>query len=68
MMKEFPQIWKTILASIDGGKKTIPQIAEELNINKDIVTYHMMTMNKYSVVMADGMDEKEAYYYYKRKY
>lgn len=67
MMKEFPQIWKTILASIDGGKKTIPQIAEELNINKDIVTYHMMTMNKYSVVMADGMDEKEAYYYYKRK-
>ncbi len=68
MMKEFPQLWKNILASIDGNKKTIPQIAEELNVNKEIITYHMMTMNKYSVVMADGMDEKEAYYYYKRKY
>lgn len=68
MMKEFPQLWKNILASIDGSKKTIPQIAEELNVNKEIITYHMMTMNKYSVVMADGMDEKEAYYYYKRKY
>jgi len=67
MMKEFPQIWKNILASIDGSKKTIPQIAEELNVDKEIITYHLMTMNKYNVVMADGMDDKEAYYFYKIK-
>ncbi len=67
MMKEFPQLWKNILESIDKSKKSIPQLAEELATDKEIITYHLMTMNKYSVVMADGMDEKEAYYYYKRK-
>ena len=66
-MKEFPQMWKNILQSIEGGKKNIPQIAEEISVDTDIVTYHVMTMNKYNVVMADGMDEKEAYYFYKRK-
>lgn len=63
-MKEFPQLWKNILGSMNGNKKTIPQIAEELHVDKNIVTYHMMTMNKYSVVVADGMDEDEEYYYY----
>jgi len=58
-MKEYPQLWKNILQSMEGTKKSIPQVAEELNVNKDVVTYHMMTMNKYSVVMAAGMDEKE---------
>lgn len=66
-MKEFPQIWKNILGTINGNKKTIPQIAAELNVNKDTVTYHVMTMFKYSVLITEGMDEKELYYYYKSK-
>lgn len=67
MMKEFPQVWKNILQTINGSKKSIPQIAEELAVDKNIITYHIMTMNKYSVVVADGMDNDEAYYYYKIK-
>lgn len=67
MMKEFPQIWKSILQEINGGKKSIPQLAAALPIDKDVITYHLMTMNKYSVVVADGMDDDEAYYYYKIK-
>jgi ferredoxin len=67
MMKEFPQIWKSILQEINGGKKSIPQFAAALPIDKDVITYHLMTMNKYSVVVADGMDDDEAYYYYKIK-
>ena len=66
-MKEYPQIWKSILQTMEGTKKSIPQVAEELSANKDLVTYHMMTMNKYSIVAAAGMDEKEEYYYYKIK-
>jgi len=66
-MKEYPQIWKNILQTLVGTKKSIPQVAEEIAANKDVVTYHMMTMNKYSVVTAAGMDEKEEYYYYKIK-
>jgi heterodisulfide reductase subunit A len=67
MMKEFPQIWKNIFKSMEQNKKTIPQIAEELNVSTDIITYHVMTMNKYSIVLADGMDAKEEYYYYTKK-
>jgi len=66
-MKEYPQVWKNILRTMDGTKKSIPQVAEELAIDAEIVTYNMMTMNKYSVVMAAGMDEKEEYFYYKIK-
>jgi len=66
-MKEFPQLWKNIFKSIEENKKTIPQIAQELNVNTDIITYHVMTMNKYSMVLADGMDAKEEYYYYTKK-
>lgn len=66
-MKEYPQIWKSILHTMEGTKKSIPQVAAEIAADKDVVTYHMMTMNKYSVVMAAGMDEKEEYYYYKIK-
>lgn len=67
MMKEFPELWNKILSSLDQNKKTIPEVADEIQTNRDLVTYHMMTMNKYGVVVADGMDDKEAYYYYKRK-
>jgi heterodisulfide reductase subunit A len=66
-MKEYPQVWKNILHTMKGTKKSIPQVAEELAIDKEVVTYNMMTMNKYSVVMAAGMDEKEEYFYYKIK-
>ena len=66
-MKEYPQIWKSILHTMDGTKKSIPQVAEELAADKNMVTYHMMTMNKYSILAAAGMDEKEEYYYYKIK-
>jgi len=66
-MKEYPQMWKNILTAIDGNKKSIPQIAEELAVDKEVITYNVMTMNKYSVVMASGMDDNEQYYYYKIK-
>ena len=66
-MKEYPQIWKQILQTMEGTKKSIPQVATEISADPNVVTYHMMTMNKYSVVMADGMDEKEEYFYYKIK-
>lgn len=66
-MKEYPQMWKNILKTMDGTKKSIPQVAEELGVEKDVVTYNMMTMNKYSVVMAAGMDGKEEYFNYKIK-
>ncbi len=66
-MKEYPQIWKEILAGMTDEKNSIPQIAENSKLNREVVTYHLMTMNRYGVVVPAGMDDKEMYFYYKRK-
>lgn len=66
-MKEYPQLWKDIIASLNGDKKTIPQLASDLATDSNIVTYHAMTMNKYGILMADGLDDKEEYFYYTLK-
>jgi len=66
-MKEYPQLWKNILKTLEENKKTIPQIAEELAIEKEVVTFNLMTMNKYNVVMPSGLDDDEQYFYYKIK-
>ncbi|MBN1950004.1 MAG: CoB--CoM heterodisulfide reductase iron-sulfur subunit A family protein [Bacteroidales bacterium] len=66
-MREYPQMWKNILSTLNGGKKTIPEMAEELNEKKELVTYHVMTMNRYGAVVPAGMDEDEEYYYYSIK-
>lgn len=66
-MKEYPQIWKDILATLKTDKKTIPEVADVLKIAPEMITYHLMTMNKYGVVSPVGTNEKEEYYYYKMK-
>lgn len=66
-MKEYPQVWQQILAGITDEKNTIPEIATNAKLNSDLVTFHLMTMNKYGVITPAGMDAKETYYYYKRK-
>jgi len=66
-MKEYPQIWKDILTTLDTEKKTIPEVADVLKIAPEMVTWHLMTMNKYGVVSPAGTNEKEEYYYYKMK-
>ena len=66
-MKDMPQIWRQLAASLETDSKTIPALARELNLNPELVTYHLMTMNKYSLVEADGLDDSDEYYAYKLK-
>jgi len=66
-MKEFPQLWKDISALIAEKPKTIPELAKELVVDSELLTYHLMTMNKYSIVEATGIDDDDAYFYYKMK-
>jgi len=58
-MKEYPQIWKDILATIDTEKKTIPEVVDALQITPEMVTWHLMTMNKYGVVSPAGTNQQE---------
>ena len=66
-MKDMPQIWRQLAASLEHDSKTIPALARELDLNPELVTYHLMTMNKYSLVEADGIDSSDEYYAYKLK-
>jgi len=66
-MKEYPQIWKDILQTIKNENKPIPRIAGELAVDREVVTYNIMTMNRYNIVEACGMDDNEQYYHYKIK-
>jgi heterodisulfide reductase subunit A2 len=66
-MKEYPQLWKDIVAALDKKSLTIPQLTEKLQVSSEIVTYHLMTMNKYEIVVPDGLDDSETYFNYKMK-
>jgi len=64
-MKEYPAIWNNIIETLKNQPKTIPEIAAALAEDHSLIMAHMMTMNKYSIVAAAGLDKKEQYYYYK---
>ncbi len=66
-MKEYPLLWNEIISTLKTEKQTIPQMAQKLNLQKELITYHVMTMHKYNILVADGMDNKEQYYYYTLK-
>ncbi|MBM3404779.1 MAG: CoB--CoM heterodisulfide reductase iron-sulfur subunit A family protein [Bacteroidetes bacterium] len=67
MMKDFPQLWRSIMDVLDEGPKTIPQIALKLSQPAELITWHMMTMNKYFIVEPAGIDENDEYYRYQLK-
>jgi heterodisulfide reductase subunit A2 len=66
-MKDQPQIWRQMAASLETEPKTIPDLAKELGASPELVTYHLMTMNKYNLIEATGMDDSDEYYVYKLK-
>lgn len=67
-MKDFPQIWRSIMeAMADDEPRTIPQIAEKVAMPADLITWHMMTMNKYYLLEPAGIDDQDEYHFYKLK-
>lgn len=66
-MKGYPQIWKSIMENLSDEPKTIPQIASSLQQPPELVTWHLMTMNKYYLVEAAGIDGNDEYFLYQLK-
>ena len=66
-LKDFPQLWRSIMTTLASGPQTIPQIAKELSLDNELVTWHVMTMNKYYVLEPAGIDDNDEYYLYKLK-
>lgn len=65
--KEFTDIKKLILKSLESGPKSIPQIAEEIKITSDVVLYYLMTLRKYGEIETDEIDDLDEYFTYKLK-
>jgi heterodisulfide reductase subunit A len=66
-MKELPEIWKSILKTLEAEQKNIPQIAKETNLPLPVITYNLMTLVKYGYINPGEMDENDEYYFYKIK-
>lgn len=66
-MKAFNKIKKAILKALEGEPKSIPQIAKEINLSYDVVTYHLMTLQKFGNIEVDELDDMDEYYLYKLK-
>lgn len=66
-MKAFNKIKRQILKSLESEEKTVPQIAKEIDLPLDIVTYHIMTLQKYGNIEAGEIDDMDEYYFYKLK-
>ena len=66
-MKELPEVWKSILKTLETEEKNIPQISKDLNLPQPVVTYNLMTLVKYGYISPGEMDDKDEYYFYKLK-
>jgi len=62
--KKFVRMRKAIKASLKEGPKTIPQLVEEMKLPTDVVTYYVMSLNKFGDIAVGELDEDDEYYSY----
>ena len=63
--KKFVRMRKAIKASLKEGAKSIPQLVEEMKLPTDVVTYYVMSLNKFGDIAVGELDEDDEYYSYK---
>jgi predicted ArsR family transcriptional regulator len=66
-IKDFNVMKKRILATMETEHKSVPQIAEELQLPLDVVTFHLMSLQKFGFVEVSELDDMDEYYFYKLK-
>ncbi|MDX9695481.1 MAG: hypothetical protein RBT49_06785 [Bacteroidales bacterium] len=66
-IKDFNAMKKRILATMETEHKSVPQIAEELQLPLDVVTFHLMSLQKFGFVEVSELDDMDEYYFYKLK-
>lgn len=64
MLKEQQTARKAISRAIQGGPKSVPQIAEATGIPAHEVLWHVAAMKKYGLIKEEGLDEDYEYYLY----
>ena len=62
--KKYNKIKKAILKTLKDDKKTIPQIAQESQMDVEQAMYYTMTLLKFGKIQVNGIDDMDEYYYY----
>ena len=66
-LKSYTKRKKLLLNTLKEGDKTVPQLAEQLNLPKDEILFQLMTLQKYGFVVTGEIDDMDEYFYYKIK-
>ena len=66
-VKAYNRLKKQILLALKEKPKSIPEIANEINIEPDIVTFYLMSLRKFGEIEVDILDDMDEYFYYKLK-
>jgi predicted Rossmann fold nucleotide-binding protein DprA/Smf involved in DNA uptake len=65
MLKEQQTARKSISRAIQGGPKSVPQIAEITGMPPHEVLWYVAAMKKYGQIVEDGLDDDYEYYLYR---
>jgi hypothetical protein len=65
--KKYTRIRKALLEGLREEGKTIPQLAEALQMPLSEITYYLMTLQKFGDVTVEGIDDMDEYYIYQLK-
>lgn len=66
-LKYFTKTKKLLLNALKEGDKTVPQLAEKLQMPKDEVMFQVMSLLKYGFVETGEIDDMDEYFSYKIK-
>ena len=66
-LKYFTRTKKMLINALKEGDKTVPQLADELNLPSDEVMYQLMSLLKYGFVETGEIDDMDEYFTYKIK-
>ncbi len=66
-VKAFNKMKREILKALEEKPKTVPEIAKELNLSMDEITYHLMSLRKFGSIQVDEIDDMDEFFTYKLK-
>jgi predicted Rossmann fold nucleotide-binding protein DprA/Smf involved in DNA uptake len=65
--KTYSAMKKQLLAALEEGPMTVPELAKATQLPINEVTYYLMTLRKYGDVKTGEIDDDDEFFYYELK-
>lgn len=66
-IKTYNKIKRMILKALEEKPKTVPEIAKEVDLPINELTYYLMSLRKFGNIETDEVDDMDEYFTYKLK-